>query len=126
MRERLHRRRGNLRISIELTPYQTSLYTMLYLPILGALEYKDHQLLDVGHRLVRTRINCCVFSVILVFQSPPKPPKTRTLTLTRTTMLVVVLTPRQLVRQVGGNVKCDSGSMVAGATRLIAGASAPP
>jgi hypothetical protein len=38
-------------------------------------------------------------------------------------MLVTVLTPRQLVRQVGGNVKCDSDSMVVGATRLVAGAS---
>ena len=38
-------------------------------------------------------------------------------------MLAVVLTPRQLVRQVGGSVKCDSGSMVAGATRLVARAS---
>jgi len=27
---------------------------------LGAFEYKDHQLLDVGHRLARTRINRCV------------------------------------------------------------------
>jgi hypothetical protein len=34
-------------------------------------------------------------------------------------MLVMVLTPRQ----VGGSVKCDSGSTVAGATRLVAGAS---
>ena len=38
-------------------------------------------------------------------------------------MLAVVSTPRQLVHQVGGSIKCDSGSMVAGATRLIAGAS---
>ena len=38
-------------------------------------------------------------------------------------MLAVVLTPRQLVHQVGGSVKCDSGSTVAGATRLIAIAS---
>ena len=38
-------------------------------------------------------------------------------------MLVVVLTLRQLVRHVGGNVKCDSGSMVARATILIIGAS---
>jgi hypothetical protein len=34
----------------------------------------------------------------------------------------MVLTPQQLARQVGGSVKCDSGSTVAGATRLIAGA----
>ena len=38
-------------------------------------------------------------------------------------MLAMVSTLRQLVRQVGGSVKCDSGSMVVGATRLIAGAS---
>ena len=41
-------------------------------------------------------------------------------------MLAAVLTPRQLVRQVGGSIKCDSGSMVAGATRLIIGASGTP
>jgi hypothetical protein len=34
-------------------------------------------------------------------------------------MLVVVSTPQQLARQVGGSIKCDSGSTVAGATRLI-------
>ena len=61
--------------------------------------------------------------VILVFLSPPEPLETYTLTPTRTTMLAMVLTPRQLVRQVGGSVKCDLGSMVAGATRLVAGAS---
>ena len=38
-------------------------------------------------------------------------------------MLAVVSTPRQLVHQVGGSVKCDSSSMVAGATRLVVGAS---
>jgi hypothetical protein len=38
-------------------------------------------------------------------------------------MLAVVLTPRQLVCQVGGSVKCDSGSTVARATCLIAEAS---
>ena len=38
-------------------------------------------------------------------------------------MLAAVLTPRQLARQEGGSVKCDSGSTMAGATRLIAGAS---
>ena len=38
-------------------------------------------------------------------------------------MLATVLTPRQLARQVWGSVKCDSGSMVAGATCLAAGAS---
>jgi hypothetical protein len=39
-------------------------------------------------------------------------------------MLAMVLTLRQLARQVGGSVKCDSGSMVAGATCIITGASA--
>jgi hypothetical protein len=38
-------------------------------------------------------------------------------------MLAAVLTPRQLARQVGGNVKCDSGPMVARATRLVTRAS---
>jgi hypothetical protein len=38
-------------------------------------------------------------------------------------MLDMILTPRQLVRQVGSSVKCDLGSTMAGATRLIAGAS---
>ena len=38
-------------------------------------------------------------------------------------MLAVVPTPGQLARQVGGSVKCDSGSTMAGATRLIAKAS---
>ena len=90
---------------------------------MGAFEYKDHQLLDVGHRLARTRINRCVLSVILVFLSPPEPLETCTLTRTRTSMLAVVLTPRQLAHQVGGSVKCDLGSTVARATRLIAGAS---
>jgi hypothetical protein len=34
-------------------------------------------------------------------------------------MLAVDLTPQQLARQVGGSVKCDSGSTVARATHLI-------
>jgi hypothetical protein len=38
-------------------------------------------------------------------------------------MLVAVSTPRQLVRQVGEHVKCDSGSTVAGATCLVTRAS---
>jgi hypothetical protein len=38
-------------------------------------------------------------------------------------MLATVLTPLQLACQVGGSVKCDSGSTVAGATRLVTGAS---
>jgi hypothetical protein len=38
-------------------------------------------------------------------------------------MLATVLTPRQLARQVGGSIKCDSGSTVVGASRLIAKAS---
>jgi hypothetical protein len=58
-----------------------------------------------------------------MFLSPPEPPETRTLTLTRTTILTVVLTSRQLAHQVGGNVKCDLGCTVAGATHLIIGAS---
>ena len=80
-------------------------------------------MLDVGHRSVQSRINCCVLSMILVFLSPPKPSETRTLTPTQTTMLVVVLTPQQLARQVGGSVKCDSGSTVPEASCLIVGAS---
>ena len=35
----------------------------------------------------------------------------------------MVPTTQQLARQVGGSVKCDSGSTVAGATRLVTGAS---
>ena len=72
--------------------------------------------------MAQTRINRCVLFVILVFLSPPESPDTHTLTLTRTTLLVVVLTPQQLAHQVGECIKCDSGSTVAGATRLIAGA----
>jgi hypothetical protein len=34
--------------------------------------------------------------VILMFLSPPEPPETRTLTSTRTTILVVLLTPQHL------------------------------
>ena len=94
-RGRLHRRRGNLRISTELTPTK-SLSTSCTLccnpPIWGVLEYKDHQLLDIGHRSAQTRINCCILSMILVFLSPPEPPET--LTLTRTTMLTAVPTPQ--------------------------------
>ena len=100
MRGRHHRRRGNLRISIELTPYQISLQPCCNPPILDAFEYKDHQLLDVGHRLARTRINRCVLFVILVFLSPPEPPETCTLTTPRTTMLIVVPTPRHRYNQI--------------------------
>ena len=92
MRGRLQQRQGNLRIGTELTPYQISLQPYCNPPILGAFEYKDHQLLDVGHQLAQTRINRCILSMILVFLSPPKPPETRTLTLTRKTMLALVLT----------------------------------
>ena len=46
--------------------------------ILGALEYMDHQLLDVGHRLAQTRINRCVPSMILMFLSPLESPETHT------------------------------------------------
>jgi hypothetical protein len=38
-------------------------------------------------------------------------------------MLAAVLTLRQLARQVWGNVKCNFGSTVAGATRHVTGAS---
>ena len=38
-------------------------------------------------------------------------------------MLDVVPTPRQQACQVGGSIKCDSGSTVTGATRLVTGAS---
>jgi hypothetical protein len=69
--------------------------------ILGAFEYKDHWLMDIGHRLARNRVNHCVLSVILVFLSPPEPPETRTLTLIQTIMIVMVSTLRQLARQVG-------------------------
>jgi hypothetical protein len=51
MRGRLHRQRGNLRIGTELTFYEISLQPYYNPLILGAFEYKDHQLLDVGHRL---------------------------------------------------------------------------
>ena len=61
--------------------------------------------------------------MILVFLSPTEPPETRTLTPTRTAILVAVSTPLQLVRQVGGSVKCDSGSTVPEASCLIVGAS---
>ena len=94
MRGRLQQRQGNLRIGTELTPYQISLQPYCNPPILGAFDYKDHQLLDLGLQLARTRINRCVFSMILVFLSPPKPPETRTLKPTRTTMLVAVSTLR--------------------------------
>ena len=61
--------------------------------------------------------------MILMFLSPLEPPETRPLTLIPITMLAVVSTPRQLARQVGDSVKCDSGSTVVGATRLITRAS---
>ena len=86
-RGRHHQWRVNHRISTKLTPYQISLQPYCNPTILGAFEYKDHQLLDVGHWLARTRINHCVLSMILMFLSPPKPPETRTLTLTQTTYL---------------------------------------
>jgi hypothetical protein len=63
-------------------------------PILGAFGYKDRQLLDVGYRSPRTRINHCIPSVILVFLSPPEPPGHVLLTPSRTTMLAAVLTLR--------------------------------
>jgi hypothetical protein len=88
-------------ISTELTPIKLLFTLYCNSLILGALEYKDHQLLDVGHRLARTRINRCVFSLILVYLSPPEPPEICTLTPTRTTMPAMILTPRQLTRQVG-------------------------
>jgi hypothetical protein len=61
--------------------------------------------------------------VILVFLSPPKPPKTPYSDTDSNNMLTAILTPQQLARQVGGSVKCDSNSTVAGPTRLITGAS---
>ena len=60
--------------------------------------------------------------VILVFLSPPEPPETPYSDTDSNNMLAMVLTPRQLARQVGGSVKCDSGSMVARATCLVVGA----
>ena len=61
--------------------------------------------------------------MILVFLSPPEPLETPYSDTDSNNMLVIVLTPRQLERQVGGSVKCDSSSTVAGATRLVTGAS---
>jgi hypothetical protein len=61
--------------------------------------------------------------VILVFLSPPEPPETSYSDTDLNNMLAVVSTPQQLARQVGGSVKCDSGSTVAEATRLIVRAS---
>ena len=61
--------------------------------------------------------------MILVCLSPPKPPETSYSDTESNNMLATVLTLRQLARQVGGNIKCDSGSMEAGATYLIIGAS---
>ena len=61
--------------------------------------------------------------IILVFLSPPEPPKTPYSDTDSNNMLPTVLTPRQLARQVGGSIKCDSGSTVAGTTRLITEAS---
>ena len=92
---RLHQRRGKPRISTERSPTKSLSFSFTLCcntSILGALEYKDHQLLDVGHQSAQTRINCCVLSVILVFLSPPEPPETHTLTPPRTTMLATVST----------------------------------
>jgi hypothetical protein len=61
--------------------------------------------------------------VILVFLSPPEPPETPYSDTDLNNMLAMVSTLRQLARQVGGSVKRDSGSTVAGATRLVARAS---
>ena len=61
--------------------------------------------------------------VILAFLSPHEPSETLYSDTDSNNMLAVVLTPRQLARQEGGSVKCDSGSTMAGATRLITGAS---
>jgi hypothetical protein len=61
--------------------------------------------------------------MILVFLSPPEPPETSYSDTDLNNMLVAVSTLRQLARPVGGNVKCDSSSTVAGATRLIVRAS---
>jgi hypothetical protein len=64
-------------------------------------------------------IRSCL-ALILVFLSPPEP---RTLTPPQTIMLAMVLTPQKLAHHVGDNVKCDLGSTVARATRLVARAS---
>ena len=61
--------------------------------------------------------------MILVFLSPPEPPETPYSNTNSNNVLVEVWTPGHLVRLVGGTVKCDSSSTVAGATCLIAGAS---
>jgi hypothetical protein len=65
----------------------------------------------------------CLLYVILVFLSPPEPPETPYSDTDSNNMHAAVSTPRQLARQIGGSVKCDCGSTVAEATRLVAGAS---
>ena len=57
----------------------------------------------------------------LVFLSA-EPPETHTPNVRRTTMLATTTSLRQLVREVGERVKCDHGSTVGEATRLITGA----
>jgi hypothetical protein len=61
--------------------------------------------------------------MILVFLSPPEPPESSYSDTDSNNMLAAVSTLRQLAHQVWGSVKCNSGSTVAGATCLIAGAS---
>jgi hypothetical protein len=61
--------------------------------------------------------------VILVFLSPPEPLEISCSDTDSNNMPAAVPILRQLARQVGGSVKCNSISMVAGATRLIAEAS---
>ena len=65
----------------------------------------------------------CLLYVIPMFLSTPNPPEALYSNTNSNNMLAVVLTPRQLVRQARGSVKCDSASMVVGATRLIDGVS---
>ena len=64
-----------------------------------------------------------ILCVILVFLSQPEPSETPYYYTNSNNMLTLVSTLRQLARQVGGSVKCNSDSTVAGAMRLIAGAS---
>jgi hypothetical protein len=64
----LHREQGNPERGTESSSITSRhlppLFTLCCNPlILGALEYKDHQLLDVGTELAQTRINYSVFTV---------------------------------------------------------------
>jgi len=63
--------------------------------------------------------------VILVFLRPPEPPETPYTHTDSNNMLAAVSTLRQLARQVGGSVKCDSGSCE-WRQALVSGASGAP